>query len=558
LIARFALLALVALWSLGAVRVADAAVVTLCNTDVEGGAGAANLQTAIAAGGIVTFQCQSPNPTIQLTREHLVSRTTFIDGGNTVTLDGGNRRMFDTGSDVWFRLMNIAIKRGAGVVGGSGRVELFHTQVSNSAQAIWLQSGSVWISDSRFENNGQTSVFAYDSIRISDGSTFSGNRGTPIYAWRGTVVIEDSLFVGNGRSEFIAGDCNVTIRNSQFNSHTNLLDGGALLLDCPATVEMSEFHNNRATNGGAIAIGPKASQVTMRRVKFAGNSADGHGGAVAVRSSQTERPSVTLRHSRFEQNAARWGGAISLRSTILGGPFLQGAGLNFKGNRASASGGAIYLSESGTKIAQGVFTENQADEGGGAIYLRQLLPSRRTVLANSLFVNNTSNQGGSAFHGNSATFINTTIAQNAGVAIWPAGEIPSFLVTVGPPFPTFPIRFKNTIIMGAQLPCGSPINAVPYVNDGNTLQYPGSSCGGTITSTYPGLGPFFAPMPWSPALDGGDKATCGADPVNNRDIYGIKRPLFENCAIGAAEGDIPRLISRYLRLNPERAGAFGG
>ena len=93
----------------------------------------------------------------------------------------------------------------------------------------------------------------------------------------------------------------------------------------------------------------------------------------------------------------------------------------------------------------------------------------------------------------------------------------------------------------------SPSNAVPYVDEGNSLQYPGSSCSGTIASAYPWLGPFFAPMPWSPALDSGDKATCEADPVNSRDIYGIKRPLVDNCAIGSAEGDLPPLINRFSR-----------
>jgi hypothetical protein len=544
-----------AIWLIFAGVRVEGAVVTLCNSDVEGGVGAPNLQTAIAAGGDITFQCSSSNPTIQLTREHAVTRATSIDGGNAVTLDGNNHRMFDVQNKAWLRFLNITIRRGAGVVGGSGQVELIRTRISDSTQAIWLHTGSVWVAESQFENNSQTSVFAYDSIRIT-GSSFLGNSGTPVYSWRGSVRIEDSLFVANGTSEFIAGDCNVTIMNSQFNSHSNPVDGGALLLDCPATIEMSEFHNNRGTNGGAIFIGPKASQVTMRRVIFADNVAEDSGGAIVIKSSPTDRPSVILRHSRFEANAARRGGGISLAPTILGGPFLQGAALTFARNQATLKGGAIHLVESGARIAQGVFTDNRAGEGGGAVYLGQKLPSNRALFANSLFVRNRSTQGGSAYHGNSATFINTTIAENLGTAIWPEGEIPPFIT--GPLFPSFPVRFKNTILMGGTgPPCGPAVFAAPYVDEGHSLQYPGSSCGGTIASAHPALGPFFVPLPWSPALDKGDKTACEADPVNNRDIYGIKRPLFENCAIGAAEGDVPRLFNRYLRLNRELARLMG-
>jgi predicted outer membrane repeat protein len=528
---------------------AEAVVVTLCSSDVEGGPNAPNLQAAIKSGGSITFQCASPAPTIQLTRQHPITRATSIDGGGVVTLDGSNRRMFDVKGGAWFRLSNISLRRGAGVVAGSGTVELIRASVKDSVQAIWLHSGSVQIVDSLLESNTQTSVFAYDSVRIS-GSRFLGNSGTPIYAWRGTISIVDSLFVGNGRSEFISGECELTIRNSQFNSQTTSLDGGALLLDCPATIETSQFRNNKAANGGAIFIGPEASKVTMRRVSFADNFAEGEGGAIAIKSSSTARPSVTLRHSRFEQNTARWGGAISFNVTPLGHSLLQGAALTFRGNRAKLTGGAIHLVEASVRIGQSLFLENEAENGGGAIYLRQILPLNRALFANSLFVRNESKSGGSAYHGSSGSFINTTISENSGTAIWPDGDNLPF--NTGRPAPSFPISFKNTIVMAKTgPPCGAEAPVVPYLDEGHNLQYPGTSCGSSIISAYPSLGPFFAPLPWSPALNNGEQSACMADPVSGRDMYGIKRPLFERCAIGAAEGDIPRLISNYLRRHRE-------
>src|SRR5439155_16221982 len=52
---------------------------------------AAALATALAAGGIVTFNCGAAPATITITATISLptDRDTVIDGGNTVTLDGG-------------------------------------------------------------------------------------------------------------------------------------------------------------------------------------------------------------------------------------------------------------------------------------------------------------------------------------------------------------------------------------------------------------------------------------------------------------------------------------
>lgn len=542
---------------------AVAAQVKLCKTDIEGGTGAANLETAIFAGGPITFQCPTGS-TILFTRPHLVTRATQIYGGNTVTLDGNEHTMFRVQNGVALRFADIAIRRGVaslvpigpplpgGVVLGDAQVELLRTSVSKSLNAFWLTTGSIRIRKSRFLDNKGISVHA-PAIEIADGSQFLTNSGTPVLSTAGAVTIADSQFAGNGTSEF--SNCTLAIRNSTFNAHVGTGNGGALRINCNATIESSEFHNNRAIHGGAIYVGGGPTEVSMRRVKFVGNIAEETGGAIAIEPSASTLI-LKLRNSIFDSNRASQGGAINFeRFYGSNGRVLHGAAVTFKRNGASQRGGAIYAINAGLRIARSAFIDNDAVEGGGAVFAMQQ-GIQSAEFANSLFVHNNSTQGGSAFQGDAASFINSTIAANSGTAVWPEAAV---VLPFGGTVPTvFPIRFSNSILMQVWgSPCGPAAPTVPYLDQGHNIQFFGASCGVSIPSAYPALGPFFVPWPWSPALNNGDNAICAAAPVNSRDIFGIRRPLLDNCAIGAAEGDIPHLVNKALRSNRELLAIFG-
>jgi predicted outer membrane repeat protein len=540
----------------------DAAVVSQCASDTQGGAGAANFETAMAAGGTITFQCPA-GAVIVLNRTYVVTRDTAIDGGNRMTLDGGDHIMFQVRNNASLRFSDIVIRNGnethdtagallpdvqGGVVGGDGRVELLRATVTDSDGAFWLRTGSIRIRASRIEDNRRITVHA-PIIDIDQGTRFTGNTGTPVHSSGGTVSIDDSEFVGNGTSTFTG--CTLTIKRSTFNAHVNSGNGGALHVDCNATIERSEFHNNRATNGGAVYIGGEPATVLMRRVTFAGNIADETGGAIGVETSFTRALTLTIRNGTFERNRARSGGAIMLEffgNTRL----LQGSAVRFSGNIATNRGGAIYSVNAGIRIARGVFIGNVAPDGGGAVFALQQ-GTHTSEFANSLFTHNRSTQGGSAFQGAAAGFSSTTIDANEGVAVVAVAPPP-----VAPPNtpPVFPIRFANTIVSGPLPPCGPSVATAPFTHVGHSIQYPGVSCGTTIPSVHPGLGPFFVPMPWSPALNAGDNAVCQSAPVSGRDLYNVKRPLMTSCATGAVEGDLPRIVSTWLRERDELVGEF--
>jgi hypothetical protein len=79
------------------------------------------------------------------------------------------------------------------------------------------------------------------------------------------------------------------------------------------------------------------------------------------------------------------------------------------------------------------------------------------------------------------------------------------------------------------------------------VQFPGTQCGATITSLPPLLGPQYEPLFGSPARGTGDSAVCAAAPINNQDVFGMRRPQWTTCSIGAVEGEL-----EPVRRHPRR------
>jgi hypothetical protein len=165
------------------------------------------------------------------------------------------------------------------------------------------------------------------------------------------------------------------------------------------------------------------------------------------------------------------------------------------------------------------------------------------TFGNSLLVKNTAARG-AAFAGTGTTFINTTIADNEGAAIFGIAAS-SELPPIGDPVAPQPIQFNNTIVSGgSSSACGPPDTAAPYINLGHNLQYPSASCGASIPVGGPQLGPYYIPLPLSPAANAGNDAVCAAAPIAGRDFWGKTRPKGNHCTIGAAEADIQNIVEQ--------------
>ena len=537
--------------------------VTLCNHEAQGpsGGNVMNLNAALAIGGHITFDCPGP-ATLLVATTHVIDKDTDIDGADKVTLDGGGNRfgMFRGANDATtFGLTRLRVVRGGrapnpsvpgqvtnigrnlgGVVAGRFRaVNLQTVAIEHSWFAVLLTAGAVRVRDSSFANNDGTVLFA-DVIDVGERSRFTTNRGSPLEGR--TVVIDRSDFLSNSEPVRVAAG-SLKVYGANFTSNLAAGTGGALRTDVDATIEESDFRNNVADDGGAIFIGAAAGKLALRSVRFDGNGARNRGGAIAVEHTD-RRLDVTMAHVTFQNNRAVAGGALSLERGFRNNASLNGGAVAFVGNQATESGGAIFAPNASVQLSRGVFIGNRAGKAGGAIAAFQQ-GDRVTALANSLLVRNIATRG-AAFWGNAATFINTTIADNEGTAIWPQA------VPFGPlpgSASSFPIKFVNTIVAGAVVgpdACGAAVATAPYAFAGNNLQFPGASCGPGLATAFPLLGAYYVPFFLSPALNAGNNAICDVPPINHADLYNTRRPRGgTTCAIGAVEGDISQLVRRW-------------
>jgi hypothetical protein len=169
------------------------AVNTAGNTNVVGDGTPASctegaFEAAIAAGGVVTFNC-GPSPyKLVLSSTKSITQDTVIDGGNLVTLDGGgqvrqlllNNNNFDATTPT-LTLQNITLANGHGTDNAG-------TGAPTGGGAVYRYGGTLNVINSQFINNigpasGQDSAGgAIYSVGVGTttvvGSTFQGNQSS--------------------------------------------------------------------------------------------------------------------------------------------------------------------------------------------------------------------------------------------------------------------------------------------------------------------------------------------------------------------------------------------
>jgi predicted outer membrane repeat protein len=542
------------------------AVVTVCGKDSWPGDPRTDLTEALQVGGRITFACSG---IIEFTKQQSLSKDLQIDGEGKITLDGKGHRLFGLGaSGAHVSFSRISIQGGGlppgsipgSVVAGEGFVSFLDgTSVRNSDRPVWLLTGDVDVSNATFaENTGPVIIVSEGKLTISQGSRFTDNKGQLLATGPITrVTVEDSQFFRNGHSDFggtTATDCEVIIRKSWFEGNADAGDGGALRTNCNTRIASSTFTGNQAKSGGAIHIGDLARHTTLIDVEFNGNIATGDGGGIAF-AFEVLGPShpplaLELHHVTFKGNRAGVGGALAfargdVSGAVLNPRTLTGAAVQFIDNQASLFAGALFTSRAQVQLTRSLFTGNRAATAGGGLVGLQS-GDGSVELSNSILVKNVAAVG-AAFAGNGVTFINTTLADNAGPAVSAMASVASGLPIAGGPIGPQPIRFHNTIMSGGTGgPCGPADPAGPYQDLGNNLQYPVNSCAASIAVGAPQFGPSYIPLPSSPAAHAGNDAVCAAVPIAGRDIWDKTRPKGPHCAIGAAEADIQNIVEQAL------------
>jgi len=231
---------------------------------------------------------------------------------------------------------------------------------------------------------------------------------------------------------------------------------------------------------------------------------------------------------------------------------------NGNGGAFPESGGISMVGTS-LLVLSSTFINNISNTGGG---INAVLGT--TTILRSTFVGNTARSGvggGVAHQGTSLTISNSTITSNVGNGINSANNLFVYNSTVSHNSAigvqqggTFAIA--NSIFAGNALDCQNFGTINP--SGGNLVQDGSCAITGALSGD-PKLGPLAnnggpiatrALLPGSPAIDVGDDAICGGQPVEGIDQRGITRPQGAHCDLGAFE-----LVPPFLVTNLNDAGA---
>ena len=266
------------------------------------------------------------------------------------------------------------------------------TAALGSGGGLYIDSGSVQISDSIFEQN----------YADSGGAIYSSS--STIYILNCSLVKNTAGFYGGGAAYF--SDTILSINVSHFGDNTAHI-GGALIIQANGqdTVISSTFFQRNAnpkssSSGGAIYIqlsgAPSCtvsclvdatptgdeSVVSIVSCIFDSNKGWIRGGAIDVTGGV-----LNVTNSILSKNSGLLGGAIFSNYNIL---YLQRN--NFTANNSSAFGGAVYLAHGTVYSDNNRYSNNEVFDGGAAVEA-----FKSTMISKSdQYISNIAHQGSGA------------------------------------------------------------------------------------------------------------------------------------------------------------------
>jgi hypothetical protein len=245
-------------------------------------------EAAVAAGGIVTFQC-GPSPyKLVLSSTKSITKDTVIDGGNLVTLDGGgqvrqlllNNNNFDSTTPT-LTLQNITFANGHGTDNAG-------TGAPTGGGAVYRYGGTLNVIHSQFINN----------IGPASGQDSAG--GAIYSVGVGTTTVVGSTFQGNQAS-----------------------DGGALgNLGASVDLVNDTIQGNQATgtggnpgnggNGGGVYMDGAHIVITMCGTHIDSNQGNAYGGGLFF-VDDALAGTAAIDQSTFDGNATAFAGGLYLQ-----------------------------------------------------------------------------------------------------------------------------------------------------------------------------------------------------------------------------------------------------
>ncbi len=216
----------------------------------------AAFDTALAGGGVVTFNCGNGPLTLPISATKLINAPTTIDGGGRITIRGnGTFRLFEVKTGVpIFEIKNLILTDGHAGKDDGGVV------TATESKLLVINST---ITDSRAGYGGAI-LCCMCKMTVLD-STFSRNHASKPFDYT-------QFSLTGGGAIYLCNRAEVTITNSQFSENTAVSDGGAIA-DFGSDVKIvnSVFTANSARNGGAILN--SRGDISITGSRFLGNKA---------------------------------------------------------------------------------------------------------------------------------------------------------------------------------------------------------------------------------------------------------------------------------------------
>lgn len=267
------------------------------------------LSQAVAAGGVIVFQCGSEPATITLKSALNIKSDTTIDGKGLVTLSGGKtNRIFNMDTKNFeatsptLTVQRLTLRDGH----ATGTAIPLGTDTDGGGGAIYHVGGNVVVIDSVFLDNEA----ALEGPDVAGGAIYSIGKGT--------LTITGSRFTGNRAS-----------------------NGGAIgLLGAGMTLVNSELVGNQATgfganyinqngqqagrggNGGAISMDGQGRTLSICGTLVQNNQGGAFGGAL-FRTGYATEP-TTIDRSTFDGNRIPDHNGDAANPSRAGGLYIQG------------------------------------------------------------------------------------------------------------------------------------------------------------------------------------------------------------------------------------------
>ena len=369
---------------------------------------------------------------------------------------------------------------------------------------------------------------------VSPGGNNSNSCATPatpcltIGAAVGKAVAGDSVYVETGeyigtvnlsKSLSLSGgwDSTFTLQNGLSTINANNSRGILINSATPLSFSIDHFeiYNSNITggSGGAVYISASTSTINLSYITLRDNKGtDGIG--VGLYNSGAN---VILDHVSIYDNISEKHSSANLYGAVYNNGTLTISN-SYIGNNTGGTGAGIYNTGSLT-INNSTIADNTSSENGGGIHINST--SSKTInINNSTIAYNHASQGGGLYISSASTA---------------------------------PVTIYNSIVGSNHATSSSP-NCFGTVNTANTnLLDDISGCtmpAGSYTIADPQLSPIAIGYPMyfpvafsSPAVEGGDTATCAAS-----DQRGVTRPQGTACDIGAYEFTTPGpAASIYIR-----------